>query len=95
MVFHSLECSFVDSTVHSVLYTGSASDQGSTGQAASQCEGVGGRRVGRGDPAALPEHSGTHNSEEMKSFRDQMGTVISMSLEGREWSISIVEQEEV
>ena len=53
MVFHSLECSFVDSTVHSALYTGSASDQGSTGQAASQCEEVGGRRVGRGDPVAL------------------------------------------
>ena len=60
--FHSLECSFVDSTVHSALYTGSTSDQGSTGQAASQCEGVGGIRVGRGDPATLPEHSGTHNS---------------------------------
>ena len=33
--------------------------------------------------------------EEMKSIRDQMGTVTCMSLEGREWSISIVEQEEV
>ena len=33
--------------------------------------------------------------EEMKSIRDQMGTVISMSLEDREWSISIIEQEEV
>ena len=33
--------------------------------------------------------------EEMKSIRDQMGTVICMSLEGREWSISIVEQEAV
>ena len=29
--------------------------------------------------------------EEMKSMRDQVGTVTSMSLEGREWSISIVE----
>ena len=33
--------------------------------------------------------------EEMKSIRDQMGTVTCMSLEGREWSISIVKQEEV
>ena len=33
--------------------------------------------------------------EEMKSIRDQMGTVICMSLEGREWSISTTEQEEV
>ena len=33
--------------------------------------------------------------EEMKSIRDQMRTVICMPLEGREWSISIVEQEEV
>ena len=33
--------------------------------------------------------------EEMKSMRDQMGTVSCMSLEDREWSISIVEQEEV
>ena len=33
--------------------------------------------------------------EEMKSIRDQMGTVTCMSLEGREWSISIVEEEEV
>ena len=32
--------------------------------------------------------------EEMKSIRDQMGTVTCMSLEGIEWSISIVEQEE-
>ena len=48
MVFHSLECSFVDSTVHSALYTGSASDQGSTGQAASQCEGVEGEESGEG-----------------------------------------------
>ena len=53
---------YTTNTLYSALYTGSASDQGSTGQAASQCEGVGGRRVGRGDPAALPEHSGTHNS---------------------------------
>ena len=33
--------------------------------------------------------------EEMKSIRDQMGTVTSMSLEVLVWSISIVEQEEV
>ena len=33
--------------------------------------------------------------EEMKSIRDQIGTVTYMSLEGREWCISIVEQEEV
>ena len=33
--------------------------------------------------------------EEMKSIRDQLGTVTCMSLEDREWSISIVEQEEV
>ena len=33
--------------------------------------------------------------EEMKFIRDQMGTVICMSLEGIEWSISIVEQEAV
>ena len=33
--------------------------------------------------------------EELKSMRDQMETVTCMSLEGREWSISIVEQEEV
>ena len=57
MVFHSLECSFVDSTVHSALYLPVI--KGLSGQAARQCEGVGGRRVGREDPAALPEHSGT------------------------------------
>ena len=50
---------YTTNTLYSAVYTGSASDQGSI---ASQCEGVGGRRVGRGDPAALPEHSGTHNS---------------------------------
>ena len=33
--------------------------------------------------------------EDMKSIRDQMGTVTCMSLEGLEWSISIVEQEAV
>ena len=33
--------------------------------------------------------------EEMKSIRDQMGTVTCMSLEDREWSISITEQEAV
>ena len=33
--------------------------------------------------------------EEMLSIRDQMGTVTRMSLEGREWSISIPEEEEV
>ena len=33
--------------------------------------------------------------EEMKSITDQMGTVTCMSLEGMEWCISIVEQEEV
>ena len=33
--------------------------------------------------------------KELKSMRDQMGTVTSMSLEGREWSISTTEQEEV
>ena len=44
------------------LLTGSASDQRSTGQAARQCEGTGGRGVRRWDTTALQEHSGPYNS---------------------------------
>ena len=33
--------------------------------------------------------------KEMKSMRDQLGTVTCMSLEDREWSISTTEQEAV
>ena len=42
--------------------TGSASDQRSTGQAARQCEGTGGRGVRRWDTTTLQEHSGPYNS---------------------------------